>query len=164
MPFLAPSSHEEEPLIGDSRTADRRHSLHRPKKLLILLGCSIFILTSDFGIYFTQILGSSFSITTRSLATALILPDHVGTLYSAISISQALRTFFSGPISAYLFKLGIHWESFWVGLPFLQSAVLCLVCTIGLCFVRLGGAFRMEDEDEDCDRWIETEDESESYN
>ena len=94
-------------------------------------------------------LGSSFSVTTRSLATGLILPNHVGTLYSAIAIAQNLGIFFFGPISAYLFKIGIHWGRLWFGLPFLQNAVIFLACTLGLWFVRLHKPSRSEDDDED---------------
>lgn len=64
----------------------------------VLLNCGLVILS----------LGSAFLIATRSLVTALVLPDHVGTLYSAIAISQAVGTFVAAPLFAFLFQLGMH--------------------------------------------------------
>lgn len=82
-------------------------------------------------------LGSAFSINARSLVTALVLPDHVGTLYSAIGISQALGTFTAGPLFAYLFQLGMHLGDAWMGMPFLQAALFFVVATVAVWRVRI---------------------------
>lgn len=82
-------------------------------------------------------LGSSFMITTRSLVTSLVSPDHVGTLYSAIGVSQAIGTFVAGPLFAYLFQLGMHLGDAWMGLPFLQAALFFVVATVAVWQVRL---------------------------
>lgn len=82
-------------------------------------------------------LGSSFMVTTRSLVTSLVSPDHVGTLYSAIGVSQALGTFVAGPLFAYLFQLGMHLGDVWMGLPFLQAAVFFVVATVAVWRVRI---------------------------
>lgn len=83
-------------------------------------------------------LGSAFMISARSLATSLVLPDHVGTLYSAITISQSIGMMMAGPLFAYLFKLGMHLGDVWMGLPFLQAAVFYVAATIAVSYIRLG--------------------------
>jgi MFS family permease len=91
-------------------------------------------------------LGSAFMITMRSLVTSLVLPDHVGTLYSAIGISQALGMFVAGPLFAYLFKLGMHLGNAWMGMPFLQAALFYMVATIAVWRVRIS---RSTDEEQE---------------
>lgn len=93
-------------------------------------------------------LGSAFTINVRSLVTALVLPDHVGTLYSAIGISQALGTFVAGPLFAYLFKLGMHLGDAWMGMPFLQGAVFFVVATVAVWRVRIQASSQDEVEDQ----------------
>ncbi|KAJ5676528.1 uncharacterized protein N7477_002161 [Penicillium maclennaniae] len=83
-------------------------------------------------------LGSAFSTTTRSLVTSLVVPDHVGTLYSAIGISQSVGTFIAGPLFAYLFKLGMHLGNAWMGLPFLQASLFYVIATVAVWRVRIG--------------------------
>ncbi|KAJ5259218.1 hypothetical protein N7478_012199 [Penicillium angulare] len=82
-------------------------------------------------------LGSAFAINTRSLATLLVMPDHVGTLYSAIAISQSMGTFVAGPLFAYLFRIGMHFGGFWLGLPFLQASVFFLIATAALWRIKV---------------------------
>ena len=84
-------------------------------------------------------LGSAFMISTRSIVTAMVQPNHVGTLYSALAIAQALGTFIAGPMFAYLFKLGIHLGKAWLGLPFLQAALFNAAATVAVWQVRLHG-------------------------
>jgi MFS family permease len=91
-------------------------------------------------------LGSAFMITMRSLVTSLVLPDHVGTLYSAIGISQAFGMFVAGPLFAYLFKLGMHLGNAWMGMPFLQAALFYMVATVAVWRVRIG---RSTDEEQE---------------
>lgn len=80
----------------------------------------------------------SFSVCTRSLATSLVLPDHVGTLYSALAISQSIGIFIAGPLFAYLFRLGMHLGNSWTGLPFLQAAVCFAFATAALWRIQIG--------------------------
>ncbi|KAJ5779998.1 hypothetical protein N7457_005158, partial [Penicillium paradoxum] len=89
------------------------------------------------GVVFLSI-GSAFSVNTRSLATSLVPPNHVGTLYSAIAIAQGVGTLISGPLFANLFRLGMHLGYAWTGLPFLQAALFFVVAVIGVWHVRLG--------------------------
>jgi MFS family permease len=94
-------------------------------------------------------IGSAFIITTRSLATSLVRPDHVGTLYSAIAIAQGLGTVVSGPLFANLFQLGMHLGNAWLGLPFLQAAVFFSVAVTAVWHVRLGPSPRADDEEQE---------------
>jgi hypothetical protein len=82
-------------------------------------------------------LGSAFLITARSLATGLVPPDQVGTLYSAIAISQSLGILISGPLFAYLFRIGLHFGGAWMGLPFLQAGLLYVIATIAMWCIRV---------------------------
>ncbi|KAJ5458653.1 Major facilitator superfamily domaingeneral substrate transporter [Penicillium sp. IBT 31633x] len=94
-------------------------------------------------------IGSAFMITTRSLATSLVSPDHVGTLYSAIAIAQGMGTLISGPLFANLFRLGMHLGNAWVGLPFLQAALFFAVAVAAVWHVRLGPPTRANDEEQE---------------
>ena len=103
----------------------------------VLLICGLVILS----------LGSAFTITARSLVTSLVPPDHVGTLYSAIGISQAVGMFVAGPLFAYLFKLGMHLGNAWMGMPFLQAALFYLVATVAVWRVRISRSSRDEEQE-----------------
>lgn len=92
-------------------------------------------------------LGSAFMITARSLVTALVVPDHVGTLYSAIGISQSVGMFIAGPLFAYLFKLGMHLGNAWMGMPFLQTSLFYVIATVAVWRVRIGRSTRDETEE-----------------
>jgi MFS family permease len=102
-----------------------------------LLVCSLVILS----------LGSAFLITARSLATSLVPPDQVGTLYSAIAISQSIGIVIAGPLFAYLFRIGLHFGGAWMGLPFLQAGLFYVVATIAMWCIRVPRAEQDEDEE-----------------
>ena len=82
-------------------------------------------------------LGSAFPITVRSLVTSLVPPDHVGTLYSAIAITQSLGILVSGPLFAYFYRIGLHLGGTWMGMPFVQAGLLYMISTIAMWFVRV---------------------------
>jgi len=103
----------------------------------VLLICALVILS----------LGSAFGIASRSLVTSLVSPDQVGTLYSAIAISQAVGMFVAGPLFAYLFQLGMHFGDIWIGMPFLQAALFHVVATVAVWRVRISGSSRDEEEE-----------------
>lgn len=94
-------------------------------------------------------LGSAFPISARSLATSLVLPDRVGTLYSAISSSQSLGMMAAGPMFAYLFKLGMHLGRAWMGLPFLQAAVFYIVASVAVSCIHLRPLAGQESEEQE---------------
>jgi MFS family permease len=103
----------------------------------VFLVCGLVILS----------LGSAFTITTRSLVTSLVVPDHVGTLYSAIGVSSSIGTFIAGPLFAYLFKLGMHLGNAWMGMPFLQASLFYLAATVAVWWVRMGRSTQDEEEE-----------------
>jgi MFS family permease len=93
-------------------------------------------------------LGSAFLITARSLATGLVPPDQVGTLYSAIAISQSLGILIAGPLFAYLFRIGLHFGGAWMGLPFLQAGLFYVIATVAMWCIRVPRATQDENEAE----------------
>lgn len=82
-------------------------------------------------------LGSAFSVTCRSFITALVLPDHVGTLYSAAALIQSVGVLVAGPLLAYTFRLGLHLGGTWLGLPFLAAAILFLIAFVAISCIRI---------------------------
>lgn len=102
-----------------------------------LLICGLVILS----------LGSAFLITARSLVTGLVPPDHVGTLYSAIAISQSLGILIAGPLFAYLFRIGLHLGGAWMGLPFLQAGLFYVIATLAMWCIRVPRATQDENEE-----------------
>ncbi|OQE40910.1 hypothetical protein PENCOP_c005G08128 [Penicillium coprophilum] len=94
-------------------------------------------------------IGSSFVISTRSLATSLVQPDHAATLYSAIAIAQGVGTLVSGPLFAKLFQLGMHLGPAWTGLPFLQASLFFAVAVTALWNIRLGPSPQANDEEQE---------------
>ncbi|KAF7720138.1 Uncharacterized protein PECH_001148 [Penicillium ucsense] len=85
----------------------------------------------------TLSLSTAFGITARSLVTSLVAPDHVGTLYSAITISQSIGILVAGPLFAYLFRTGLHLGGGWMGLPFVQAGLLSFIATVAVACVRV---------------------------
>ncbi|CAG7963727.1 unnamed protein product [Penicillium olsonii] len=92
-------------------------------------------------------IGSAFLVTTRSLATSLVLPDHVGTLYSAIAIAQGLGLLVSGPLFVNLFRLGLHLGKAWMGLPFLMASVFFFASVVAVWNVKLEPLSRSDEEE-----------------
>ncbi|OQE68834.1 hypothetical protein PENNAL_c0144G05224, partial [Penicillium nalgiovense] len=92
--------------------------------------------------------GSSFLVTTRSLATALVLPDHVSTLYAAIAIAQSVGVLVAGPLFASLFRLGMHIGDAWMGLPFLQASLCFAMAVIAVWRIQLAPSVRGANEEE----------------
>ncbi|KAJ5117118.1 Major facilitator superfamily domain general substrate transporter [Penicillium atrosanguineum] len=105
----------------------------------VLLICGLLVLS----------LGSAFLITTRSLVTSLVVPSHVGKLYSAIAISQGVGTFIASPLFAYLFKLGMHLGDAWMGPPFLQAALFYVVATVAIWRIRIYRLSPPQDEEQE---------------
>ncbi|CAI7565045.1 unnamed protein product [Penicillium bialowiezense] len=93
-------------------------------------------------------IGSAFMVTTRSLATSLVVPDHVGTLYSAIGIAQGVGLLVSGPLFANLFRLGLHLGKAWMGLPFLMAAVFFIFAVVAVWNVKLEPSRGTDEEQE----------------
>jgi MFS family permease len=98
------------------------------------------------GLLFLSI-GMGFLVATRSLVTALVLPNHIGTLYSALAISQSLGGLISGPLFAYLFRLGMHFGNAWMGLPWLQASVVFMLVSIVAWNIRVRDPLSHDEEE-----------------
>ncbi|KAJ5642430.1 hypothetical protein N7490_006430 [Penicillium lividum] len=103
-----------------------------PSPVILIAGLVIFSFSTAFG------------VSARSLATALVPPDHVGTLYSALGVSQSIGTLIAGPLFAYLFQLGMHLGSVWMGLPFIQAAICFVFATAAMWRIQLSRSFDEE--------------------
>jgi MFS family permease len=93
-------------------------------------------------------MGMGFMVNTRSLATALVLPDHVGTLYSALAITQSAGMLVAGPLFANLFRVGLHLGNAWLGLPFLQASLFFIIAVVAVWRIRLEPS-RLSDEEQE---------------
>jgi MFS family permease len=128
------------------------HVMSKGSGVLSIIGfTAIFIAPTPAILICGQIIlsiGSAFMVTTRSLATSLVLPDHVGTLYSAIAIAQGLGVLLSGPLFANLFRLGMHLGNAWLGLPFLLAALFFVVAVAAVWHVKLEPS-RGDDEEQE---------------
>lgn len=60
----------------------------------------------------------------RSLATALVLPTHIGLLNTSIALAQSIGAMVAGPILASAFKTGVSHGGVLMGLPYMVAAVL----------------------------------------
>lgn len=120
--------------------------------ILGIIGFALLGLAPSPGILITALVivsfSGGFSVATRSLATSLVRPDHVGTLYSALAISQSIGVFIAGPLFAYLFRFGMHLGNSWMGLPFLQAAVCFAFATAAIWRIQIGRSVRNDESGE----------------
>ncbi|KAF1970016.1 MFS general substrate transporter [Bimuria novae-zelandiae CBS 107.79] len=64
----------------------------------------------------------------RSLATEMVKPSEISTIYSAITMLRAIGGSSSGPIYAWLYSVGLGLKSeVWLGLPYVAAGLLFLV-------------------------------------
>ncbi|KAJ5493690.1 Major facilitator superfamily domain general substrate transporter [Penicillium fimorum] len=129
------------------------HLLSKGTGILSIIGFAVIFIAPTPAILISgQVIlsiGSAFMISTRSMATSLVQPDHGATLYSAIAIAQGVGTLISGPLFAKLFRLGMHLGPAWMGLPFLQASFFFAVAVIALWQIRLGPSSRANDEEQE---------------
>jgi MFS family permease len=79
-------------------------------------------------------LGVPFVVAVLSVATSLVLPDHVATLYSAVSMMRGVGILVAGPLFAGLYAFGMRLGVEWSGLPFAAaSLVFCLALVAFSC-------------------------------
>lgn len=82
-------------------------------------------------------LGSTSAVTFRSVATALVTPEHFGTLHAAAGISECVGGLVAGPLLAYSYSFGLHMGGAWLGLPFLVAAFVYGLALVAISCVRL---------------------------
>jgi MFS family permease len=79
-------------------------------------------------------LGTLYGISTVSVATSLVPPDHVASLYATISAVNSVGVLISGPVFAAIYSYGLILSLSWSGLPFgVASFVFILVLLVVFC-------------------------------
>lgn len=73
-------------------------------------------------------LGTGQDSLTRSMATEMVSPCDVSTMYSAITMLRAIGGSISGPVYACLYTVGLsHASERWLGLPYLVTGALFIM-------------------------------------
>lgn len=121
----------------------------RAKDLLLAKG-SLVALTASFAalafapavswIFLGHVLGtmgSGANTFSRSLASALVGPHMIGTLYTALSVMETTGSLIAGPLTAEAFKLAMKLGGIWRGLPFMLSLALCGLAALFLTRIRV---------------------------
>jgi MFS family permease len=86
--------------------------------------------------------GSGFPALFRALICAVVEPHTLGTLNTAIAMTESLMGLVSSPALGWLLSKGIDLGGGWMGLPFMVSAALVAVVTALLFIFRLPAAFK----------------------
>jgi hypothetical protein len=81
-------------------------------------------------------LSSGFSPVVRSIASSLVNPEHIGTLYTSMGVVTMFGITVSGPINAMSFNLGLHLGGLWSGLPYLVNSGLFLMTLAAMSRIR----------------------------
>ncbi|KAI9829497.1 MAG: hypothetical protein M1819_006317 [Sarea resinae] len=102
----------------------------------LIIGIAAAIPSLVSGLVFLA-LGSALTPIARSLATSLVLPVHVGTLYAATGLARSVGTLIAGPILANTFRWGMSLGHAWLGLPYIAAAILYLFAFVAVSCVRL---------------------------
>lgn len=107
--------------------------------LLLVAGCGVVFLAMDpvmliFGLVLVS-LGDVFSVPVRSLATALVDPQHLGLLYTVIEVMTQAGLFIGQPMLAASFSWGLKLGGVWVGMPFLLAAGFFFMALIAISTV-----------------------------
>lgn len=77
-----------------------------------------------------------FLIAVMSVATSFVSPEHVATLYSAMSVTQSLGTIVAGPTFAKLYAVGMQLGLAWSGLPFAVGSLIFTLVLIPVMCIR----------------------------
>ncbi|TQV97307.1 MFS transporter [Cordyceps javanica] len=80
--------------------------------------------------------GSGFGSFARSLASALVEKDMIGTLLTSVAIMDTTGSLLAGPIVAQTFSWSLNLDGVGRGLPYLCSFLLCGLATVALFQVR----------------------------
>ncbi|KAJ6007920.1 hypothetical protein N7540_011896 [Penicillium herquei] len=96
--------------------------------LFMLLGCLLIFVAPNliclsFGVVMFG-LGTSFSVTARTLLTSLVDQASLSTAYTFLSIMSSNGSLVSGPMLAAVYHMGMVLGDIWLGLPFLFAAAL----------------------------------------
>ncbi|KAI1781489.1 MFS general substrate transporter [Hypoxylon cercidicola] len=123
----------------------RLHEISKDKLIaqisgaFLAIGSSIiFLATSWVGLVAGECLASlglAFPVPARSVVTSMVPKDHLAALYTAISVLSYAAMVAGGPLLASSFHWGMQLGDFWVGMPFLISAVCFIVALLAVSVV-----------------------------
>lgn len=82
-------------------------------------------------------LGSSLDLTTRSVATACVVPSQVGTLYAVIVVAESAARCIANPLLAATFTWGMVLGNGWQGLPYFVAGGLFAVSFVVIMSVKV---------------------------
>ncbi|KJZ71934.1 hypothetical protein HIM_08690 [Hirsutella minnesotensis 3608] len=69
-------------------------------------------------------LGSGYAPAMRGLLVQMAGEEHIGTLFTAMSVLESIGVLTAGPMMAAAFRLGLGWGDAWIGLPFILASCL----------------------------------------
>ena len=108
--------------------------------LCIIIGSVfLFLAPSPFFLILGKIFfsaGIPFTVTARSLLTALVDKCHLGLVFTSVTVVMNGGIIVGGPLMAAAFQWGLHLGRFWVGMPFLVCAVLISMATLAVSAVK----------------------------
>lgn len=109
------------------------HETVKDKRIAQVSGCflvagaaAIFFASSSIPLISGQILfclGHAFAVPARSLVASMVEQDHLGAVFTLISVMTYIGLLAGGPILAAMFKWGMTLGNFWMGMPFLVSGI-----------------------------------------
>ncbi|EGX93797.1 MFS multidrug transporter, putative [Cordyceps militaris CM01] len=82
-------------------------------------------------------LGFTFTVTARSLLTAMVEPRYVSLLYTSVTSVTYAGLVVGGPVFAAAFQWGLKIGGIWIGMPFLVTTALFLIITVIVYVVRV---------------------------
>ena len=95
-------------------------------------------------------LGSGQDFLTRSMTTEMVSTGDISVVYSAITMLRAIGGSISGPLSAWLYTIGLKQKgAVWLGLPYLVTGALFVLAVTVLMFVRTSKAHEVGTADEE---------------
>lgn len=89
--------------------------------------------------------GTGYESLTRSLITTLVDKEHIGRLYSIITVVETVGALIAGPTLNWLYSVGLKKGGGWIGLPFYFLTLVCLVASLGTWSYGLYGSNRKKD-------------------
>lgn len=73
----------------------------------------------------------------RSVLVLVAGQEHIGSLFSAISVVEIVGSLIAGPSMAAAFRIGLRWGGAWLGLPFFGASGLLMGAVVIMFGVRL---------------------------
>ncbi|ORY57232.1 major facilitator superfamily transporter [Pseudomassariella vexata] len=108
---------------------------------IIAVGALILGVAPSLGLFVFGLIvlavGSAYNSLTRSLMTLYIDPEHRSRLFSVVGMIEVVGAFYSRPMLAGLFSLGMKLGGGWIGMPYYALAIFCATMVVILLFVRL---------------------------